>query len=413
MPVNPIPRVAFFTDSFHEINGVAHTSRHFDAFVRRRGLPFLNVHAGPRTALETEVPVSTFELNRGSIGFALERDMSFDLLLMRHKRAVASAVKTFGADLIHITGPSDVGILGAYLAWELRLPLVASWHTNLHEFGARRLAKLLWFLPRGPRESATRFTEEEIILNACVRFYRLAKVVLAPNLELVDMLRHRTGRPAYLMQRGVDTVFFSPAKRDRADGVLTIGYVGRLSPEKSVRVLRDVEQALIGAGRRDYRFLVVGDGHERAWLEANLRQAEFTGVLAGEALARAYANMDIFVFPSQTDTFGNVVLEALASGVPTVVTSGGGPKYLVTHGVTGFTADTPESFPQNVLSLAADPDLLRAMRVRAREFAVCRYWHRIFEQVYDVYTYCLRANRSPQLQESDAEPRPDFHLNAR
>ncbi|MGD1091011.1 MAG: hypothetical protein ABSB35_03350 [Bryobacteraceae bacterium] len=80
--MNPNPRVAFFTDSFHEINGVAHTSRHFDAFVRRRGLPFLNVHAGPETNLTVEGPVSTLELKRGSVGFSLESDMSFDLLFL-------------------------------------------------------------------------------------------------------------------------------------------------------------------------------------------------------------------------------------------------------------------------------------------------------------------------------------------
>jgi glycosyltransferase involved in cell wall biosynthesis len=328
--------------------------------------------------------------------------MSFDLCLMRHRRLTANALKKFGAELIHITGPSDVGILGAYLAWDLRLPLVASWHTNLHEFGARRLAKSLWFLSAGLRESAARFTEP-LILEACVRFYRLARVLLAPNLELVEMLRQHTGRPAYLMQRGVDTVFFSPEKRDRTDDILTVGYVGRLSPEKSVRVLRDVEQALIGAGRRNFRILIVGDGHERTWLQANLRHAEFTGVLTGEPLARAYANMDIFVFPSHTDTFGNVVLEAMASGVPTVVTSSGGPKFLVTHGATGFVAATPESFLQCVLHLAGDEDLLRGMRLRAREFAVCRYWHRIFAQVYDTYAYCLLANNPPLL------PQPNQH----
>jgi glycosyltransferase involved in cell wall biosynthesis len=389
--VNPNPRVAFFTDSFHEINGVAHTSRHFDAFVRRRGLPFLNVHAGPETNLTVEGPVSTLELKRGSVGFSLESDMSFDLLFLKHKRATAEVVKKFGAELIHITGPSDVGILGAYLAHDLKLPLVASWHTNLHEFGAHRLGKTLSFVPSQVRDSITGLTEHKIILAACLRFYRLARVILAPNLELVEMLHERTGRPSYLMQRGVDTILFCPEKRNRQDEVLTIGYVGRLSPEKSVRFLREVENALIAAGVENHRLLIVGDGHEREWLEANLRRAEFTGVLAGEALATAYANMDIFAFPSHTDTFGNVVLEAMASGLVPVVTSSGGPKFLVADGVTGFVAQDSASFVQYVVQLAKDHDLRARMRTRAREFALCRYWHRIFDQVYDAYHYCLNA----------------------
>ena len=179
--MNPVPRVAFFTDSFHEVNGVAHTSRHFDAFARRRALPFLNVHAGPETRLAQDGPVWTLELKRGPIGFALESDMSFDLAFLRYRDTVAEHLKKFGAELVHITGPSDVGIMGALLAARLRLPLVASWHTNIHEFGGRRLAKMLPFVPRKMRQKITGFTEKQIILALSMRYYALAKVLLAPT----------------------------------------------------------------------------------------------------------------------------------------------------------------------------------------------------------------------------------------
>jgi len=398
--VNPAPRVAFFTDSFHEVNGVAHTSRHFDAFARRRSLPFLNVHAGPRTGLTEDGPVWTLELKRSGFGFSLERDMSFDLAFMRHRRAVKAHLEGFGAELIHITGPSDVGILGAFLAHDMKLPLVASWHTNIHEFGARRLAKMLGFMPDRMLRSITGFTENEIILALSLRYYRLAHVLLAPNRELVELLHQRTGRPAFLMPRGVDTVLFSPEKRDRSDDVLTIGFVGRLSPEKNVRALRDLEQGLIAAGVDNFRILIVGDGHERGWLEANLKHGECAGLLFGEDLSRAYANMDIFAFPSHTDTFGNVVLEALASGAPAVVTSSGGPKYLVQDGVTGFVAADGKTFVERVVELAKNPRVVQNMRVRARDFALCRYWNRVFDQVYDAYEYCLRARRSPSARQA-------------
>lgn len=393
-----IPRVAFFTDSFHEVNGVAHTSRHFDAFARRRGVPFLNIHSGPKTELREDGPVWTLELEPSAVGFKLETDMSFDLLFIRHRRRLIDLLKKFGADLVHVTGPSHVGMLGTIVAHDLKLPMVASWHTNIHEFGARRLLKLLRFLPAGMRHKIAAMTEEKIILALSLEYYRLGRVLLAPNPELVELLHRRTGRPAFLMQRGVDTELFSPDKRGRDDNTLVIGYVGRLSPEKSVRVLRDVEQTLLAAGIDNYRFLVVGDGHERDWLQANLQRVELTGVLQGENLARAYANMDVFCFPSHTDTYGNVVLEALASGVPVVVTSLGGPKYLVSHGVTGLVSENPQAFLQNVLQLATDPNARQRMQPRAREFALCRYWHRIFEQVYDTYEYCLRTSRQVPLR---------------
>jgi glycosyltransferase involved in cell wall biosynthesis len=400
-----IPRVAFFTDSFHEINGVAHTSRRFDAFVRQRALPFLNVHAGPRTSFTDDGPVWTLELQRSSAGFALEKDMSFDLLFFRYKRRVRDLLQRFGTDLIHITGPSDVGMLGVALAHELKLPVIASWHTNIHEFGAPRLSQSFRnLLPSVARAKLAAFSEEQI-LSLCVQYYRLARVFLAPNPELVALLQRRTGRPGFLMQRGVDTELFSPEKRTRDDDQLVIGYVGRLSPEKSVRALRDLEQVLVANGVKDYRFKVVGDGHESNWLRANLQQLELTGVLEGDALARAYADMDIFAFPSHTDTYGNVVLEALASGVPPVVTSSGGPKYLVADGVTGLVSATADAFAQNVLALALNSNLRKRMQIRAREFALCRYWHRIFEQVYDTYEYCLRAARPVCLSRLSATQR--------
>jgi len=404
-----IPRIAFFTDSFHEVNGVAHTSRHFDAFARRRALPFLSIHAGPRTELRDEGPVWTMELKRSGTAFNLETDMSFDLLFARYRRRMRELLKTFRADLVHITGPSDVGMLGALVAHDLKLPLVASWHTNIHEFGGRRLSKLLAFLPAGARDGMARFTERQIILALSLKYYRLGRVLLAPNPELVDLLNRSTGRPTFLMQRGVDTEFFSPEKRTRCDDELVIGYVGRLSPEKSVRTLRDVEQALLSAGIGNFRIAVTGDGHEQEWLRANMRHVELSGVLRGEKLAAAYANMDIFAFPSHTDTYGNVVLEALASGVPVVVTADGGPKYLVTHGVTGLVSADTQAFIGNVLALARDPGAVQRMRVRAREFALCRYWHRIFEQVYDAYEYCLRAGRRARVRPAaSAKPKPTW-----
>lgn len=396
--MNPTPRVAFFTDSFHEVNGVAHTSRNFDAFARRRGLPFLNVHAGPETRLRRDGPVWTQELKRSPVGFALEHDMGFDMLLARYRHMLAVRLKEFGAELVHITGPSDVGMLGALLAHQLGLPLIASWHTNIHEFGARRLSKMLSFLPGKVLQPMAWFTEQRIILALSLQFYQLARVLLAPNLELVNMLRERTKKPTFLMQRGVDTELFAPEKRERADDVVTVGFVGRLSPEKSVRVLRDVGHALIRAGVEKFRISVVGDGHERGWLEQNVPNVELKGLLYGEELARAYANFDIFAFPSHTDTFGNVVLESLASGVPVVVTSSGGPKYLVMEGVTGSIARDDASFPESVVALAKDADQRERMRVRAREFALCRYWNRIFDQVYDAYEYCLRSKRRAPLR---------------
>ena len=111
------PRVAYFPDSFHEVNGVAHTSRHFEAFARQRDLPFLCVRAGDRPqALVEDGNVWTLELPRGFLSFALEKDLRFDPAFLRHMPLIADALERFQPDLIHITGPSEVGLLGAALS---------------------------------------------------------------------------------------------------------------------------------------------------------------------------------------------------------------------------------------------------------------------------------------------------------
>jgi glycosyltransferase involved in cell wall biosynthesis len=114
-------------------------------------------------------------------------------------------------------------------------------------------------------------------------------------------------------------------------------------------------------------------------------------VLRGEALATAYANMDVFAFPSLTDTYGNVVLEALASGVPAVVTGSGGPQFIVRHGETGFIARDTQEFVAAIRSLAADPTGLQTMRASAREQAMSASWDAVFESVYSIYERNLRS----------------------
>jgi phosphatidylinositol alpha 1,6-mannosyltransferase len=387
------PRVAFFPDSFVEVNGVAHTSRQLAAFAGRRNLPLLCVYGGGRTERVVEGGVTRLSLRRGNLGFKLEADFRYDLFFWRHAERAIEAAREFKANVVHVTGPNDAGQLGAYVARKLRLPLVISWHTNVHEYAARRLNKLMAPLPEAWREGLARLAERQS-LRVALRFYRLGRAILAPNEELRDLLARATGRPTQLMRRGVDASLFSPAKRLRGDGAFLIGYVGRLSPEKNVRWLAELERGLIEAGAGDFRFLIVGDGGERKWLESRMRRAEFTGVLRGEALARAYASLDLFVFPSRTDTFGNVVLEAQASGVPCLVSSRGGPRSIIRTGAdndaSGLVADTPREFLEAALGLMSRPERLNRMReaalARAREFS----WEGVFERVYQTYEDCLR-----------------------
>ena len=382
------PRVAFFSDSYHGVDGVATTCRNIVAAARRRELPFLAVHAAESNSHLQDGSLEILELDRGPISFPLDLHLRFDLLFTRHYQHVLNVVREFRPDVVHITGPGDVGITGARVAYELGVPLVASWHTNLHEFAARRLSKLASALPDAQRQGLSYLTQK-YVLQACLRFYKIARVILAPNQEHMDLIGTSTGKQVFPMQRGVDAHLFSPVKRDVCDRIFRLGYVGRLRPEKNVRFLAEIENSLRRDGLGSYRFLIVGDGSERAWLEQNLRQADFTGELFGEALARAYANMDLFVFPSETDTFGNVVMEAMASGTPAVVTSRGGPKYQVQNGVSGFVATDEQDFIARIKQTMASPHLHRSLRVASRLAASRKSWETVLDELHLAYQACM------------------------
>ena len=389
----PPVRVALFPDSFHEVNGVAHTSRNFVAYAQRHGLPVLCVRASlpelrGKSRVHHEGSVTSLELPRSRFSVPMEKDLSFDALFARHHVAIERELRAFRPDVIHITGPSELGIFGAYFAWKLRIPMAASWHTNVHEYAARRTAGPARVVP-----SAGRWVEAAT-LNATARFYRLARVLYAPNEELCTLLADRTGRPCHVMRRGVDTELFTPARRTRPrdDGSIVLGYVGRLSVEKNIALLPAIQRELRAAGVENTRFLIVGHGGDEEALRAALPDAEFAGVLRGEALARAYADMDVFVFPSETDTFGNVVLEALASGVPAVVTLGGGPKFIVRDGETGYVR-TPGQMAPEIARLAQDFALRMQMSEAARAYALTCRWDAIFDTVYAGYAGLLPSDR--------------------
>jgi phosphatidylinositol alpha 1,6-mannosyltransferase len=382
------PRVAFFPCVYHEVDGVAKTSREFEAFAMRHEIPFFMVHAGPLDEVTTAGPVTRVQRRRGSVKFPLDRAHDYDLLFLRHYRKLEPLLREFRPDVVQITGPSDVGTLGAYVAYKMGIPLAASWQTNLHQYARRRVAAAMSFLPKGVSEKLAG-AAERWSFRASARFYKIPRLLFAPNQEMIRVLEEATGKPCYLMSHAVDTEVFRPELRDRQHGTFRIGYVGRLTAEKNVRALARLEQALLEMGHRDFRFVVVGEGGEQEWLRKNLRQADFTGVLTGPELSRTFANFDVLAFPSETDTFGLVVLEAFASGVPAVVTDRGGPQYTVRHGSSGFVAQNFGEFAAYTAKLMSHPEVLSTMRLAAREQALTTSWDRIFEGMYEAYGSCL------------------------
>ncbi|MEP6604065.1 MAG: glycosyltransferase, partial [Spartobacteria bacterium] len=194
-----------------------------------------------------------------------------------------------------------------------------------------------------------------------------------------------------ILPRGLDTELFTPTRRDvqfwqkfgRTNGEVRLLYVGRVSREKDLDVLASAYRKL-----RDenlpVQLFVVGDGPYARALSETLPDAFFTGYLRGQDLATAYASADVFVFPSTTDTFGNVIIEAQASGVPVIVSDSGGPKELVTNQENGLITKSHdvEDFTRAIRTLVVDPALRQRMGHCARESVVDRTWPSAFRKFW-------------------------------
>jgi glycosyltransferase involved in cell wall biosynthesis len=217
-------------------------------------------------------------------------------------------------------------------------------------------------------------------------------------------LRTRGIGPVELWERGIDPKAFSPSYRSDAlrarigvaDEPLLL-FVGRLVREKNVELLAEAAERLERAGHR-FRLAFVGEGPMLAELRQRLPRAHFAGWQHGEDLARWYASADLFVFPSTTETFGNVVLEGFASGLPAIVADAGGPRDLVTHGVNGRLAepDSVDDFAAQLEALLAQPSEVRRLRHGALETATRYRWAQVNRRLVESYERLIAARRAPR-----------------
>ncbi|QQS34088.1 MAG: glycosyltransferase [Acidobacteriota bacterium] len=392
-----VPRVALFADSYDQVNGAAMTLRRLVDYAEAHEFPFICFFDTEKKKETHRGSVIEFPVRHSFLSIDLDKGLNFDPLFLRHFRRVARELERFRPDLIHITGVNDISILGVLLSEKFDLPMMATWHTNVHEFGSRRLVKHLWFMPKRTRARIGEFVEKKIF-DWAMLYHKIPQLTLAPNPEIVEQLEKRTGRAAGLMERGVDCEAFDTAFRNVDDGIFRFGYVGRLQAEKNVRLLAEVARGVPFELKDKVRFLIVGDGAELGFLRENIPNAELPGFLRGRDLAAAYANIDVFLFPSETDAFGNVVLEANASGVPAVVLDKGGPKFLVRHGVNGMVAHSFNEFVEHAIALLRSPSLVKEMKRRSREIAIERSWDQIFRGVYSAYEECLEIRRSSRAR---------------
>jgi glycosyltransferase involved in cell wall biosynthesis/predicted metal-dependent phosphoesterase TrpH len=359
-------RVALIADGIGSMHGVTHTIEQ----IRERGVPGFDVDViGTDPGVDRRLPA------------AAELELPFYKGMKLGVPAVPELVEALAEgnyDLVHVTAPGPAGIAATLLSRITGVPLLASYHTELATYAGLRADPML----------------EAVAKAGLGLFYNTPARVLSPSPAADGSLAELgiDGAKVGRWERGVDVERFDPAKADRDGypGEIKILYAGRLSKEKGVDLLAD---AFLRAHATDPRLhlLLAGGGPEEEELRARLGDAgTFLGWLGGEELAVAYASADVFLFCSVTDTYGQVILEAGASGLPVVAIAEGGPAALVENRHTGLLCrPDADHIAGSLLQLAASPELRTKLGSAGARGARARSWERSMSQLAAGYRLAL------------------------
>ncbi|PLS05568.1 glycosyltransferase family 4 protein [Neobacillus cucumis] len=366
-------RIAIFTDTFYpDINGVAQTLKRLTTFLEAQNITF-KVFAPDSS---TEDLVSGPIHRSKSLSFFLYPECR---LALPNLFQMKSEIQEFKPDLIHVATPFNIGLCGVYFSKKLNIPLVGSYHTNfdhyLQYYHLPFLSKLHW--------------------NYMHWFHRTCKKIFVPSPATYQLLKQHGFTNLELWPRGVDCQLYHPyydkqsvkERYCKPDSYL-LTYVGRLAPEKDLSTLLAAAKSLPSDINQKIHWLIIGDGPLREELESQAPpNMTFTGYLGGERLAEVYAASDLFVFPSSSETFGNVVLESLACGTPVIGAKAGGVQHLIKAGVTGLLCNPGkvEEISKAILYLLSNNRLREQMGRSGRQYALAQNWEHILHNLLCQY----------------------------
>lgn len=296
-------------------------------------------------------------------------------------------IQSFSPDLIHISTPSLLGSYALKAAKRLDIPVITIYHTHF-------ISYVEYYIKRFP--FLVNFTKQRVRVML-KSFYNQCDTVYVPSISIMQELTTEGVRPSLLKlwERGIDKYLFSPEKRNpdlmkriTGNDNPTILFVSRLVWEKNLQTMVDLYE-LIEKQNLQYNLMVVGEGAAREALEKQMPNATFMGYMGHEKLSEIYASADIFFFPSVTETFGNVVLEAMASGLPCVIANGGGSKDFIKDGVNGFKCSPYNAldYMDKIIEITDQPKL--AKQFSEKSIATSKKY--VWENLASIYFEDLKS----------------------
>lgn len=382
--VKPIVRVTLVTETFFpQINGVSRTLGKLVDHLRSVGDTVQVIHPDYGAP-----PASPWDVTLKAVPLPFYKEVVVPLPPFGK---VDRAVREFRPDLIHIATEATLGLHALLASRRWGAPVVSSFHTNFDQYTSHyRLGFIEPFVRRYLRW-----------------FHNRTRATFVPTPGLRRKLEAMGFERLHVWPRGVDACLFRPDRPHRetirtqlgfGPETVVVGHVGRLAPEKNCGYLAEALE-ILGRHHPEVGYLVVGDGPIRAELERNLGpRGRFVGFRTGEDLADHYAACDLFAFAGLTETFGNVLMEAMASGLPVVALAVGGPADVVQDGITGrlLPGDTPpERFATALAQLIEHPDQRRQWAKQARQYAETQTWSAIMQGLRDHYLrVCAESSNS-------------------
>ena len=370
-------RVVIVTESFlPSLNGVTNSVL--------RVLETLNEQGHEALIIAPTSPVTEY------LGFKVIKTKHFHLKqspVALPLMAMRRIFREFQPDVIHVAAPFALGRQALRVAKSLDIPAIAIYQTDISGYLQRYNLELL------------KPAVDEFVAS----IHRQASITLAPTPETAANLSALNAGKVDVWGRGIDLNAYRPDRKQTLEvqalrakyvrpGNLLVGFVGRLAAEKQVSRMAEL------FGVQGVEFLIVGDGPERAALEEKFagRPVTFTGRLEGEALANAYATLDVFVHFGTEETFGQTIQEAQASELPVIAPARGGPVHLIQHGITGLLVNPDEVRPyrESLMLLLGDPKLRKRIARQARESVMERTWARNNDKLLEHYRVAISDQKA-------------------
>jgi glycosyltransferase involved in cell wall biosynthesis len=371
-------KVAFFAEILiEEFDGASRTMFQIINRIDRSRFSYLFVYGkGP----DHITGHASFKIPTINTGVNKDYCLAMPMLV---KEQLKQQLDAFQPDVIHIATPSLLGFFASRYARQRNIPVISIYHTNF-------ISYIPYYFRKMP---ALIKPMERWMISASRRFYNSCESVYVPSQSMIRQLEHFGVDPAKLTlwQRGIDLNLFHPSKRDRSYVMQITGnnkpnilFASRLVWEKNVQTLIEIYQRL---QRRDleHNLIIAGDGAAREDMQRQMPNAHFLGKLEHNELAKLYASCDAFVFTSTSETYGNVVIEAMASGLPCVIADGGGSADLIRHRHTGYTCmpKSPEDYLIHLSLLLRDAELHQVISHAALAQVQQLNWENLAERYFE------------------------------